>query len=368
MGLSSKNIMQVCLSPSWGGLEMVAYEFARDFKSQGVDLRTLCIESSPLSLKLQELKLSVVHLPAKGVFSKMISFDRIIRQESPDIILCQHLHDLWYMIPAIYFKKVRAIGLSHTFLGVSKKDPFHSLLYRRLDCMICMTGLHKENLLKYLSLSEDKFEVIPNMVDVTRFTPENRSSFLHKKYKLSKKKILVGIVGRLDEHKGQREAILAVKKLRQYNEQIHLLIIGEDTINNPGTEKILKTLVKEHHLESMVTFTGHMNGVEKAMASLDILLVPSRAETFGRAIIEGMASGVPVISTRAGGVPDIIINRQTGMLVEPGNIQDLAGAIEKLIRSPALREHIRSTALCKARSIYSREVIEQKLKAVFLAS
>lgn len=347
---------------------MVAFEFARDFDAQGLFLQTLCLEKSPLAEKLQTAKLPVLAIPAKGFFSKIKSFAKIIHELTPDTIICQHLHDLWYLVPVIYFKKIRVIGLSHTFLGVSKKDPLHSILYGRLDQMICLTSLHKANLIENLSMPAEKFAVIPNMVDVARFSPYKKSLYLHERYSISKNKLLLGVVGRLDQKKGQYEAIAALDLLKQYGDQIHLFIIGENTLNEPETDKQLRDLVVEKDLQNFVTFTGHINEVETAMASLDILLVPSSAETFGRTIIEGMASGVPVIATRAGGVPDIITHGQTGFLVEPGSIQDLADAIEKLMKSPALREHIRTLALAKAHNKYSREVVEEKLWAVFTAS
>ena len=365
---NSRNLLQICLSPSWGGLEMVTYEFARDFHSAQLPIQTVCLEGSPLAERLKKNNLPCITMPAKGFFSRIRSLAKIIRKENPETIICQHLHDLWFLVPTVYFKKLRTIGLSHTFLGVSKKDFLHTFLYRRLDRMICMTGLHKKNLLENLNLPEEKFEVIPNMVDMNRFSPSNRSSFLYQKYNIPQNKLLVGVVGRLDEHKGQKEAIQAMEHLRQYSDRIHLLIVGEDTLNNPGTGKRLKNMVREKGLHEMVTFTGFMDHVEKAIASLDILLVPSSAETFGRTIIEGMASGVPVISTRAGGVPDIISDKQTGLLVEPQNSRDLAVAIEKLLLSPQMRTQLHEQALHQARRMYAKEVVEAQIKAIILAS
>ncbi len=366
--LNSKKVIQICLSPSWGGLEMVTYEFARDFQKRQVSLLTICLKNSPLAKKLDECGLPSLPIPHREIWSRMKFLHQALETENPDSVICQHLHDLWFLMPLIYFKKMRAIGLSHTFLGVSKKDFLHTLLYRRLDRMICLTQLHKLNLLSHLNMPEAKLAIIPNMVDIARFAPEQRSDVLYNRYDIPKNKILVGIVGRLDEHKGQREALLAIEELKKYSSRIHLLVIGEDTLNNPGTGLLLQKLVRERGLENMVTFTGYVEQIEKVIASLDILLVPSRAETFGRTIIEGMASGVPVISTRAGGVPDIISDRQTGLLVEPNNAKELAFAIEKLVLNPELRHQLQEAALKKARSLYAREVVERQLTSIIVAS
>lgn len=347
---------------------MVTYEFARDFHSKDFRFQTVCLENSPLAERLKTNHLPYLTLPTRGFFSRLRALAKILRRENPRTILCQHLHDLWLLIPLAYLKKIRLIGLSHTFLGVSKKDFLHSLLYRRLDLMICMTELHKKNLLRYLNLPSEKLAVVPNMVDTQKFSPSRRSNSLHENYQIPAEKILVGVVGRLDEHKGQREAIEAMENLRRYENRLHLLLVGEDTLNNPGTGERLQKLVQEKDLQNMVTFTGFSDQVEQVMASLDILLVPSSAETFGRTIIEGMASGVPVVSTRAGGVPDIISECETGLLVEPQNSGDLAQAIERLLLDPQLRKHLQEQALLQAQKKYAKNVVEAQLKALFIGA
>jgi glycosyltransferase involved in cell wall biosynthesis len=326
------------------------------------------VANSPLEKKLLAAGLTALSIPRTGFFSRLRALSKILRDYQPQVILCQHLHDLWLLIPLVYFKNIRTIGLSHTFLGVSKKDPLHSLLYQRLDSLICLTSLHKKNLQQHLLIPDEKIEVIPNMVDVKKFSPTFRSGFLHDRYKIDRAKLLLGVIGRLDEHKGQLEAVLAIEYLKAYANQIHLLIVGEDTINSPGTEAKLRALVQEKGLQNMVTFTGFISPVESAMASLDILLVPSHAETFGRTIIEGMASGVPVISTRAGGVPDIITENVTGLLVRPWDSQDLANAIEKLILQPELRLKLGQQGLEHAHADYSKEIVVKKWRAVISAS
>lgn len=368
MSFRSAILLQSCLSPSWGGLEMVSFEFARDFQARGLHLETLCLASSPLEERLRQQGLPYISLPAGQSFlARFFSLRRILHAKNPRTLICHHLHDLWYLGPLVFFRPRRLVGFSHTFLGVSKKDPLHSWLYRRLDKLICLTEPHRENLQTHLNIAPEKLEIIPNMVDTERFSPARASKKLREAYSIAPDTCLIGVVGRLDEHKGQREAILAMEGLQKYGARLHLVLIGEDTLNNPGTGEKLRALVRERGLENRIDFTGFLDPVEEAMASLDILLVPSSAETFGRTIIEGMACGLPVIATRAGGVPDIIQDGKTGLLVNPQDSQDLARAIEKLLLEPEERRRIGQRARERAQEVYSRRLIEERLESLFVA-
>ncbi len=278
------------------------------------------------------------------------------------------MHDLWFLIPVTYFRKIRTVGLSHTFLGIDKKDFLHTFMYRNLDRLICLTPRHRENLLSHLNISKDQLEIIPNMVDIDKFNPMHRSSYLRKKYSISNNKKIISLIGRLDPEKGQIETIQAIKMLKEKRQDFHVLIVGEDTKNNPGTKEILKNLITENKLEEFVTLAGFSTKVNRIMASSDLILVPSKAETFGRIIIEAMASGTPIIATNGGGVPDIITHKVDGLLVPNNKPESLYKGLLEALEQPELLKNVRKKALQKAHNKYSQQVVEKQLLSVLVAS
>jgi glycosyltransferase involved in cell wall biosynthesis len=96
--------------------------------------------------------------------------------------------------------------------------------------------------------------------------------------------------------------------------------------------------VQEHHLDPFVRFWGFRKDIPEILAQVDILVVPSLQEPFGKIIIEAMAMKNPVIASRVGGIPEIIVDGQTGILVPPGNAEALRLALASLLENRAMRE------------------------------
>ncbi|MNK22792.1 Mannosylfructose-phosphate synthase [compost metagenome] len=360
-------ILQICLSSSWGGLEMVALEMAEYFKAQGV---LSCVSAGAvLEKKLGEKGMDFQELPGgkKSYFSRALALRKILKGSQIRVVLVQQLHDLWYLRLALIGldHPPRIVGLSHTFVGLSKKDFMHKWIYSSLSKLICLTEVHKKNLLKYLPVSDKQLEVIPNAVSLSRFSPKKRSDKLRQEWQTQANQVLIGLVGRLDAGKGQDTLLEAAKILQQRGiEQFRIILVGEDTLNNKGTGQRLRDYVQQNGLEKTVVFTGFRQDVPEIMASLDVLVMASEAETFGRVIIEGMASGVPVIGTKAGGVVDIIDEGINGLLVPHKNPEALADALFQMIENDHMRKRMTQAALKKAESVYAEGVVMPQISKV----
>ena len=96
----------------------------------------------------------------------------------------------------------------------------------------------------------------------------------------------------------------------------------------------LQEYVRKHYLENAVTFLGFRSDIPALLSQLDILVVPSLQEPFGKIVIEGMAMQKPVIASRVGGIPEIIVPGETGLLVPPGDAEALRQALETLLIRP----------------------------------
>lgn len=360
-------ILQMCLSSSWGGLEMVALEMAEYYKTQGI--LTCASVNAVLTEKLSEKGLSAVELPGgkKSYISRAIALRKLIKANEIKVILVQQLHDLWYLRLALLGikKSPRVVGLSHTFVGVNKKDFLHKWIYGLVSQLVCLTQVHKKNLLEHLPVKEEKLTVIPNAVSTKKFSPTKKSPKICQQWRSCENQVLIGLVGRLDAGKGQHVLLEAAQILRsQGQKNFKIILVGEDTLNNRGTGQKLKEFVLEHKLQETVVFAGFRQDVPEIMASLDVLVMASEAETFGRVIIEGMAAGVPVVGTKAGGVVNIIDDGVNGLLVQQQNPQALAEALSRLIGDKDLREKMTKEALKKARSVYAEDVVMPQVSKI----
>jgi glycosyltransferase involved in cell wall biosynthesis len=146
----------------------------------------------------------------------------------------------------------------------------------------------------------------------------------------------VGIIGNLIPIKGHREFLTMARLLTDQGLDVEYWIAGGD-IHGTGHRRALETLTHELGIGDRVRFFGHRSDVPDLMRQLDVLVCPSHVEPFGINLIEGMACAVAVVGTRVGGIPEVIEEGVTGLLVPPKAPQALAEAVGRLLRNPDLR-------------------------------
>jgi glycosyltransferase involved in cell wall biosynthesis len=188
-----------------------------------------------------------------------------------------------------------------------------------------------------------RLEVVHNPVDLERWDPD-RIDRIRARVGLGvagERALLLGVVAQLSPWKGQDTAIEALKILREEGIDAHLLLIGSakfvarsTRFDNEGYVAHLHALVADAGLEDYVSWMGEREDVPELVRALDVLLLPSWEEPFGRALIEAMALNVPVVATNIGGPPEIIEDGQHGYLVAPREAGAWAQAIRRLAEEP----------------------------------
>jgi glycosyltransferase involved in cell wall biosynthesis len=181
--------------------------------------------------------------------------------------------------------------------------------------------------------------VLPYGIDSDTFQPDSELRVgLRKEYEISDRQVVFGMVGRLDPGKGQGVFLEALSDFD--DDRILGVLIGEETRGEPGYRKELEARVAALGLGNRVKFLGYIDDPNGCYPMLDVLVMPSRKETFGLVLIEAMSFGLPVIATNAGGVPEIVIDGKTGILVPPGDARALAGAMRTLFEDNELRQEM----------------------------
>ena len=190
-----------------------------------------------------------------------------------------------------------------------------------------------------------RIEVVHNPVDLERWDPA-RIDRVHARAKLTEvrnRALLLGVVAQLTPWKGQDIAIEALHLLRKQGIDAHLVLIGSvkfgagsTRFDNRAYVERLEARVRELRLQDRVSWLGERNDVVELVAALDVLLLPSHEEPFGRAVIEAMAMEVPVVATSVGGPAEILTDGREGYLVAPHNPAAWAEAI-RLTGNPAAR-------------------------------
>jgi len=217
-----------------------------------------------------------------------------------------------------------------------------------------------------------RLEVLHNPVELERFDPAriDRAQARAALGEAGTRAMLLGVVGQLSPWKGQDTAIEALRLLCEQGVDAHLLLIGSakfvaraTRFDNRGYVAQLHALVAGAGLQARVSWLGERTDVPELVRALDALLLPSREEPFGRALIEAMALEVPVIATTVGGPSEIVQDGREGYLVPPGEPDAWAQALGRLAEHAELR-----AALGRAgRQRVEREFTVQRHVAATLA-
>jgi glycosyltransferase involved in cell wall biosynthesis len=244
----------------------------------------------------------------------------------------------------------------------NKQDILHTWIYSKLSLWISLTQNMKEDVCRFTRVPREKISVVPLGTDLHKFDPSQFDAAEARKYfGLPEGKKIVGVLGRLDPQKGQDVLLRAIPKIAAEHPDVLFVIAGDETAGEPGHKKYLEDLCASLNVERYVKFMRFTDDVPKLMAALDIFTLPSFSETYGLVVIEAMAMEKPVIATNAGGVPEIIANGKTGILVEPRNADALALAIHRVLNDDTLRLTLAHKGHTEALKRYDQNVCVDSL-------
>ena len=178
---------------------------------------------------------------------------------------------------------------------------------------------------------------------------------------------LIGVVGRIKWHrKGQEVLVRAAALLRDRYPQALYVIVGTPSFGNEDHEVRLRALIAKHGLQDTVRLVGEIEDTTSIFAALDIAVAPSvQLEPFGCVVSEAMSAGTAVIGSRAGGIAEQIVHEQTGLLFTPGDPEDLACELEKLLTDTDLRLRLAAAGELRVRSHFPLSTTTSDMLKVF---
>jgi len=182
--------------------------------------------------------------------------------------------------------------------------------------------------------NQPQARVIHNGVALERFRPQEPSPALREQLGLADGDRVLAIVSRLTPWKGHRTLLEALPRVAAAHPTVRLLVVGEPAFWTSDYAEELAALAEALGLADRVLFLGRREDVPELLALSEMLVLPSEDEPFGRVIVEAMAMGLPVVATATGGVPEIVVPEETGLLVPPRDPPALAEAVVTLLDDP----------------------------------
>jgi len=375
--IDSTKLLIVNTSTGWGGLEMNVVKLSTEFVRKGIDVHFVCRQNSEFARQIeQQFSNFIVLTNCRKYFdfSNAKKVANYAKQHNINIVFTAFRPDLDLLLWTKWrLPRLKIVHQQHMQIGISKKGIFQRLRLGAVDRWL--TPLHwlKEELLEKTTLDESKIRIVPLGVDTTRFVPELQPSQLAaREYfgMLSKgtpTTFWIGVIGRIDEKKGQLFVTQMIKHLLDKGEDIALLLVGDPTIDDPKSKiyhQQLIDFIAEHKLTDRIHIVPFIKDTTRFYTAIDLFVMASQGETYGMVTIEAMLSETPIMGTKSGGTPELLQHGQYGTLYNVDDIESFETAYYEIRRRIQNQELKLSEIREQVAQKYS---LAQEIKGVMLA-
>ena len=364
---SVKNILLYTDTPQVGGAEIQMFLLAKFLNKEKFNPILACSSYSQLNkwcenFEKEGIKTIRIDVKHKHDPRHFFHLKKILKDEKIDIL---HIH-VWnpasgrYAILAANSCKIPIVTTEHDPFKLSfLKNLFKKSTLEKVKTIITVSENNQKILQKLYPEHKKKIKVIYNGIDISwwqsqtlRFTDEDRKTIKKNIFLADTDTLIIISIAELHERKGLKYLIEAIPDIIKKYPETKLVIIGEGK-----DRKNLEHLIGRLGIENHVLLAGKQKEIPKVLKSSDIFVLPSLREAFGLVILEAMITGLPVIASKVGGIPEII-NNKNGLLVESENPEKLANTLLDLIAHPDR---------CKKLSAYGQKTVLEKFTAKKMA-
>ncbi len=286
---------------------------------------------------------------------------RVLKQLRPDIV---HAHDPHGVAMASLAVSMSTMPLRPRLVA-SRRVDFHmrrSALsrwkYRQVDCFLCASDAIRRIVVSD-GIPRKRAVTVHEGIDLARVAAAPPAE-LHKELWLPHDAPLVGNVAALVPHKGQRHLVDAVTLVLPECPDTRFIIAGEGELRTA-----LEQQIRQHHLEKHVMLAGFRADILSLHKAFDVFVMSSVTEGLGTSLLDAMACGKPVVATNVGGIPEVVVDGETGLLVPPRDPAAMAAALVRLLADRGLREQMGAAGLGRVRARFSAETMVKNTLKVY---
>ena len=241
---------------------------------------------------------------------------------------------------------------------------YEKKLMTRSDALIAVSKYTINELTNLYGINQNKIHVIYNGVDVERFKPRPNKTELRQDFGLNPDEKIVLFVGRLYHRKGLETLLQSVPPVLKEFSNVKFVISGTGFKQK---EESLRNMAKELDIKNHVTFLGYVPDEKLPLlyATSDIFVLPAIYENFPFAILEAQSTGIPVISTKVGGISEFLADFENGFLIDPGNSAQLAQRVLNLLQNPDLAKKMGDLGRKKIEETFDWRLITKQVISLY---
>lgn len=315
-------IAHVDTERSWRGGEQQAFSLIRTLSESGHRNIVFARPGAPFFAACAREGWSVFPCAPRGewdVFAAA-SVRRVLRRNNVDVVHAHTAHAAAVAALGTCGTPIPYVASRRVDFPISR-NPFSRWKYRRAARIIAVSeGVRR--VLRKDKVAEEQIAVVPSGVDFKRF--EGVQPVSREALGVPAGAVLIGQVAALADHKDQPTFVRAIGRLRRAGVEAVGLIVGEGE-----SRGVVESAIQQEGLQRHVTLLGFRADPLHVLAAFDIFCLSSKLEGLGTSVLDAMALRIPVVATRTGGIPEMVVEGETGYLAEPGDPESLANALER---------------------------------------
>lgn len=354
-----------------GGTELNAVRTAEQLDRDRFDVRFLCLQANgPLRARLDAAGIPVQEIAVTSLLSgsalrRVGEIRALVRHERIDVV---HAHDPYANVlaaPAVRLAGRGAVIASHRWwrdVHRARVRVANRLSYRFAHRVLANSPAVGELVVREEGVNRKRLVVIPNFVEEQAFTPlsPERRHALRRLVGLSEGDLAIGIVANLYPVKDHATLVRAAGRIASRWPALRFVLVGE------GREReSLRKLASDLGIADRVLMPGRLAPEPGLAGIFEIATLTSREEGFPNWVVEAMAAGRAVVATNVGGVPDAVVDGETGILVQGGDDERLAAAFDRLLRETEVRIRMGNAGTLRARMLYHVSSVMKSLETLY---
>lgn len=322
-------ILHIDTERTWRGGEQQLLYLVKGLKERGHTSSVICQPGSPFEDAVKKAEIDAITVKMRSEIDILAAWKigRFLRRGKYDILHAHTSHAHSIGLLALLFGNVKAMAVSRRV-----DFPIRSRLkYNSFDVHYIAVSEAIKRVMADGGISPQKMDVVRSCIDLDKLDNAVISD-VRAEFGIGKNTIIIGNIAHMADHKGQIYLIRAANIIKNKYQNIKFIIVGDGELRSR-----LELETHKLGLNDILIFTGFRKDVISVLASFDIFAFPSHLEGLGTSLLDAMAMRKPIVSTTAGGIPEVIENGINGILVPPKNHELFAKALIHLIEDRELR-------------------------------
>lgn len=345
----------------WGGQERRTFAEAVEFKKRGYRVILVVQPGSELGKHAKEVGIEVreIRMWNKDIPKAFFQLFSLMRRERVDIVNTHSPKDSWIASFAARLT-FRPILLRTRHITVPISNHPLNIVYKMPHKIITIGGAIRKAMIEINRFPSEKIVSIPTGVDLDRFNPDKVKGNIRKELGIDQDTPLVGSISIIRTEKGFPYFLEAAQEILKVKPETRFLIVGHEPKGDTVAQE-----VRKRGLGDKVFMPGLREDIPNILARLDVFVLCSLREAFGQAIAQALAMERPVVATNVGGIPELIKDNQTGLLIPPADSKALARAILELLENREKAKRLGKNGRRLIEKKFSQETMIERIEDLY---